>query len=124
MADVVRDYLQSRNYAEHVIRGGLDGLVRNWEYVAESVAAGETQYRDDYLNDMDGRRILEEAMDVAPAEDKTVWIERVRTADKKIRLHLCPTKECLWGEDNARKYGYSRDRDWWYYLEPVRGLFD
>jgi hypothetical protein len=124
MADVVRDYLQSRNYAEPVIRGGLDGLVRNWESVAESVASGESQYRDDYLNDMDGRRILEEAMDVAPDDDKALWVERVRTADEKIRLHLRPTKECLWGEDNARKYGYSRNRDWWYYLEPVRGLFD
>ena len=114
MADVVRDYLKSRDYADPVILGGLEGLVRRWESVAESVAAGNAQEWSDYLNDMDGRRILEEAMAIAPAEERALWIERVQTADKKIRPHLKPTKDCLC---------YSREHHWWYYHEPIGGLF-
>lgn len=123
MHDVVREYLRSRDYADHVIRGGLEGLVGSWEYTVESVASGAEQCRDDYLNEMDGRRILEEALAIASAEERALWIERARAADEKIWPHLKPSEECLWGDDNARKYGYSRERDWWYYYEPKSGLY-
>ena len=122
MSDIVRDYLRSRRYTDHVIRGGLEGLVRMWEHVVASVASGESQDRDDYLNDMDGRRILEEALAVAPAEERSKWAARVQAADDRIRLYLIPTEECLWGDDNARKEGYSRKRDRWYYHSPKGGL--
>jgi hypothetical protein len=123
MNDVVREYLRSKDYADHVIRGGLEGLVRMWEHTVESVATGVAQDRDEYLNDMDGRRILEEALAIAPVEGRALWVERVQAADVKIRPHLKPSQECLWGDDNARKYGDSRERDWWYYYEPKAGLY-
>src|SRR6266571_4266274 len=84
----------------------------------KSVVSGEAQYQDDYLNDMDGRRILEEALQVAPPEERSKWLEHVRTADERIREHLVSTSECIWGEENAAKHGYSRERDWWYYHRP------
>jgi hypothetical protein len=118
MADTVRAYLQSRNYADFVVRDGLAGLVRSWERTVTSVVAGEEQEQDDYLNDMDGRRILEEALQVAPAEEQAQWVGRVRIADERIRAKLVPTSECLWGEENAARYGYSREHDWWYYHRP------
>lgn len=118
--------MRSRNYADHVIRGGLEGLVLRWEHVVESVAQGKgiVFERDEYLNDMDGRRILEEALQVASTEDSSLWAARVQAADEKIRPHLIPSDECIWGDDNARKCGYSREHDWWYYHEPRKGLLD
>ena len=119
MTDPVRDYLRSREYADHVVRDGLEGLVRAWEATVQSVAAGEEQYQDDYLNDMDGRSILEEALGVAPDAERSRWVDRVRAADDMIRSHLISTLECIWGEENANKHGYSRERDWWYYHRPM-----
>jgi hypothetical protein len=124
VSDIVRDYLRRQNYADHVVRGGLDWLVHTWEHVVASVEAGEPQYQDDYLNDMDGRRILEEALNIAPPDERSMWLPRVRAADERIRRHLVPTQECLWGDDNAVKHGYTREHDWWYYNQPDHGLGD
>jgi hypothetical protein len=123
MSDSVRDYLTKRGTAEHVVRGGLLGLVRGWEQTVESVAAGHKQCGDDYLNDMDERDILEGALGAAPPEERDAWAQRVRVADEKIRRHLVPTDACIWGDENARKYGYSRENQWWYYHRPVGGLY-
>jgi hypothetical protein len=120
VTDVVREYLRSRKYADFVVRDGLAGLVRSWERVVGSVVSGEEQYQDDYLNDMDGRRILAEALEVAPPEERSQWAERVRIADEMIRRHLIPTSGCIWGDENAVKHGYSRERDWWYYYRPKK----
>jgi hypothetical protein len=118
MADVVREYLRERGYADHVVRDGLGGLVRAWEATVASVARGEEQHQDDYLNDMDGRRILEEALEVATLEQRAKWLPLVQPADDRLRAHLVPTAECIWGEEAVARYGYSRDRDWWYYHRP------
>jgi hypothetical protein len=116
--DVVRDYLQQRGYADYVVSEGIEGLVKRWEHVVASVVSQQEQFQDDYLNDMDGRRILEEALAVATPEESARWKVRVADADQQIRSHLVPTTECLWGEQNARAYGYSRERDWWYFHRP------
>lgn len=112
-----RSYLRLKSYPSHIVEGGLERLVRNWERVAESVASGEEQYQDDYLNDMDGRAIIEEVLSHLGGGSEAMQ-KRVQAADSLIRQHLIPTEECLWGEKNARKYGYSREKDWWYYHRP------
>jgi hypothetical protein len=123
MSDKVRDYLTKRGTADHVVRGGLAGLVRAWEQTVESVASGREQCSDDYLNDMDGRDILEGALAAAPPEERAQWAQRVRVADEKIRRCLVPTEACIWGDENARRHGYSRDVQWWYYHRPSGGLY-
>jgi hypothetical protein len=97
-------------------------LVYRWELMTLSVARGETQFRDDYLNDMDGRHVLEEALNVAPVNERSRFADRVRRADDEIRRYLVATDECIWGAENAKIYGYSRERDWWYYHQPASGL--
>lgn len=118
MSDPVREYLTARKCADFVIRDGLPGLVASWEATVASVAVGEEQCEDDYLNDMDGRHILEEALAAAPPAERSAWSARVRLADVTIRRHLVPTASCIWGEENAVKHGYTRDSDWWYYHRP------
>lgn len=118
MTDRLTRYLSERGYANHVVQNGLEGLLQSWAEIVESVASGEVQYQDDYLNDMDGRRILEEALAFVEPDQAETVMERIRTADTRILVHLVPTAGCIWGEENARKHGYSRDRDWWYYHRP------
>ncbi len=62
MSDPVREYLKQKGYAQHVIEGGLQHLVSNWELVVNEIAQGYRSYEEEYLNDMDGRRIIEEVL--------------------------------------------------------------
>jgi hypothetical protein len=118
MLDAARSYLRFRRYPDHVIAGGLDRLIANWESVAVSVGRGEPQEQDDYLNDADGRRIIADLWPHLPANEQEPVATRLAAADTLIRAHLIPTDECIWGKENALKYGYTRERDWWYFNRP------
>jgi hypothetical protein len=116
--DSVRDYLKVRRCADYVVRDGLEGLVRGWEQVAASVAAGQEQFQDDYLNEMDGRQLLAEVLAIATPAERGDAEARIASADQLIRSHLLPTQACILGDENAAKYGYDRARDWWYFHRP------
>jgi hypothetical protein len=116
--DPVRAYLARRGYARHVIEGGLEGLVRCWEFLVEDIVTDDVLGDEEYHNDMDGRRILEEALSFAPEADRARWVAHVRHLDEIFRQHAVPTRGCILGEENARKYGYTRDQHWWYYYGP------
>lgn len=118
MTDIVRDYLQSKGYADHVIKGGVSRLVERWEYVVSSIARGEKQEYYDYLNDMDGRRILEEVLTIAPKEQIRKFKERVSEADRRAKEHLNEVDKCIWGAATAKKWGYASEKEWWYYHVP------
>ena len=67
---------------------------------------------------MDGRHILAGRLPHLDAQQRREAEERLARADALIRPHLVATAECICGEENALKYGYTRDRDWWYYHRP------
>src|SRR5450631_1456598 len=104
--DVVRNYLQRLGCPDFVVQGGIARLIERWERVVASVVAGQEQFEDDYLNDMDGRGILEEVLAVAPPIERNLWSDRIAAADQRIRSHLLPTRECIWGKENAQSRGY------------------
>jgi hypothetical protein len=119
MTDSARQYLRDHTYPRHVVDGGLEYLLSGWEIVCESVAHGEIQYQDDYLNDMDGRQILAELRPHLDVEQLREADERIARADALIRANLVATTICIWGEENAHKHGYVRERDWWYFHRPT-----
>lgn len=118
MSDPVRTYLVERGCADFVVQGGLAWLVSAWERTVESLVRGEPQNEDEFLNDVDGRDVLEGAVSAAPERERAVWEARVELADSKVRARLVPTNECLWGSEVAAARGYSREREWWYYHRP------
>lgn len=118
MPDPVRAYCRTKGYAAHVVQGGMPYLVESWERVVESVVSGEVQFQDDYLNDMDGRRILEEALAVASPKQKAQFSERIAAADQRFLAVAVPTKECIWGDENAVKHRWKREKQWWYFHRP------
>ena len=117
--DPVGEFLRKRGCPEHVIRGGLRGLVEGWEEVVRSVGEGYSLGFDDYLNDMDGRQLLEEALAVAPAQEKRNLLARVRKTDADMRALVRPLGRCLWGDETARQEGWTERRNWWYYCRPI-----
>lgn len=118
--DPVGEFLKKRGCPEHVIRGGLRGLAESWEEVVRSVEEGYSFGLDDYLNDMDGRQLLEEALAVAPAKEKKTTLQRVRRADAKMQTLVRPAGRCLWGDETARQEGWTAKKNWWYFYRPVK----
>ncbi len=95
-------------------------MVSDWEKIVTDIAKGYSFGLDDYLNDMDGRRILGEALEVAFDEQKRDVTERVKIADTLFFSVTYPSAHCIWNEKNELEYGYSRDTDWWYYRIPIK----
>jgi hypothetical protein len=114
MSDVVRDYLEKRGCAQHLCKGGLEGLVARWEAFVDEVAAGYALGLDDYLNDLDLRDILEGALGAAGGSGAKAARRRTAATDERFRG---ATAECapLWnggGEGAAPKA-------WWYGRRPL-----
>jgi hypothetical protein len=116
--DAVHDYLSARGCALHVVEEGLEGLMRGWEKTVESVINGYGLGLDDYLNDLDGRQILEDTLEIAPPEERESCLERLHRADERMKSLVLPAGECLWGDDTAREKGWTADRNWWYFVKP------
>ena len=118
MADPVRKYLRDKGCAEHVVNGGLEGLVGDWEKTVESVAQGYDLGLDDYLNDLDGRQLIEEVMAINEVENELKYGERVQRADQRMRKLVRLTGQCLWGNAAATTHVWSADKNWWYFSVP------
>ncbi len=117
--DPVRELLRQKGCPQQIIRGGLHRLVENWEKVVESVAHGYCFGLDDYLNDLDGRQLLEEALAIAPPDRKRESLERVRRADEQMRALIMPAGKCLWGDETAEAEGWTAEKNWWYFNRPI-----
>jgi hypothetical protein len=118
MSDSVREFLQDRGCGEHIVSGGLAGLVEAWEQVVAAVAAGYHLGLDDYLNDMDTRQLLADVWVVAPTAERQQFQARVDEADARIQSFLVPADECLWSDEVAAEEGWSRAQNWWYFNYP------
>ncbi len=118
MIDPVREYLQEKGCGAHIISGGFVGLVENWEKVVASVAQGYRLGLDDFLNDLDARQLLEEALAVALPDEIQEQLARIQAADAQIKSLLLPADECLWGDEVAAEEGWTREQNWWYFGIP------
>jgi hypothetical protein len=116
--DPVREFLRRSGAPYSVVARGLRGLVENWERVVRQVEEGYDLPLDDYLNDMDGRQLLANALDLAPEEVRKAFLSRVHDADMRIRLNLIPAGRCLWGGIVAEEEGWREDSHWWYFERP------
>jgi hypothetical protein len=117
MTDIT-EYLRSQNYADHVVSGGLQRLVLNWEHVSECLAKAESihTYFYEFLNDIDGRRILRQCMELPGVTGE--YAARIADADRRFIAATRPTSLCVWGEENAKNYGYTPEVDWFYFRCP------
>jgi hypothetical protein len=118
--DPVGEFLRKRGCPEHVVRGGLRGLVESWDEVVRSVEEGYRLGLDDYLNDMDGRQLIEEVLHTAPADEKKTFLKRIRQADAKMQWLVKPAGRCLWGDETAVQKGWTSKKNWWYFFLPIK----
>jgi len=114
---VVRNYLAARGCADFIVEGGLQGLIARWTGVADALERGYTGAFDEYLNDMDLRDILEDAMDAGALPDDATERRTVQLTDARIRA---ATVACgpLWGVDVADEEAMDPTLQWWYFIRP------
>jgi hypothetical protein len=117
--DRVRALLREKGAPDDVVKSGLMGLVAEWERTARQVEEGYPLGLDDYLNDLDGRQLLEEAMGVATEPERDAVAPRVRQADALARAHLETVHECLWGSRVAQSEEWTPQHNWWYFAVPI-----
>jgi hypothetical protein len=115
-SDPVRRKPRESGCQEHVVRDGLAGLVEAWEKTVAQVETGYPLGFDDYLNDMDGRQILETALGAAGPSAEGA--DRVRAADARMKKLVRPVDRCLWGEPMADAEGWTPTENWWYFSLP------
>lgn len=114
----VRDLLRRRGAPDHVVSGGLAGLVDSWNRTVGGIEAGYRLGVDDYLNDMDGRQLLEDAWGAASDLERKRVRSRLQDIDRRARAVLVPTERCLWGADVARFHDWNAAKHWWYFMRP------
>src|SRR2546426_1080174 len=108
----IQEFLRQRGCPDGVVTGGLEGLVGEWERVVEQVEAGYDLGLDDYLNDLDGRQLVEEVLLLAPPAERDAARERLGAADARMKGLVKSTGECLWGEAVADSEGWTAERNW------------
>jgi hypothetical protein len=119
-AKEVREFLEARGCSSDVVDGGLPGLVEDWERIAGEMADGYTLGLDDYLNDLDVRQLIEEAMEHAGDAGRRAVAKRLAAADAQVRAVVRTVDECLWGDRVAAASGWSPESNWWYFSLPRR----
>jgi hypothetical protein len=119
MSDEVRRLLIEKGCPIPVIERGMAGLVESWEQVVQSVERGYSLTLDDYLNDLDARQLLEEALAVASPAEHINFELRIQQADDLMKGLTRRASVCLWGDELAEEEGWNSKKNWWYYACPV-----
>ncbi|MDX2042627.1 MAG: hypothetical protein SF097_15505 [Acidobacteriota bacterium] len=119
MSNEVRDFLVEKGCPLNVAERGLIGLIESWEKVVQSVENGYSLTLDDYLNDLDARQLLEEALDVATMAERINLETRIMHADDLMKGLTRRASVCLWGDELAEEESWNSKKNWWYYACPV-----
>jgi hypothetical protein len=112
----VREYLRRREVGPHVLEGGLEYLVESWDRTASQVAGRETWMWEEWVNDLDGREIIECVLEGVP--EAASYRSRVGSIDDRFRASAVATEERAWGDEIAERERWDRSRSWWYWTKP------
>lgn len=105
-------------------RESLADRVARWAKVVESLKSGWRFDLDDWLNDMDLRRTIDEAMaGTATRGDsaRAALADRLAAIDRRFLRATADAGKCLWGTAAAAQEGWHAGRQWWYFRRPRAG---
>lgn len=104
------------------LRPSLREMVEKWSHIVEAVERGYALTFDDYLNDLDLRRNIDERLwelELGEVRVDAVQRETLASADEKFRNATVASESNVWGEENAREEEWSAEEEWYYYRLPV-----
>lgn len=105
-------------------RPALRDRIAAWDAIVAQVEAGYTLDLDDWLNDMDLRRGIGEAIEaLTPGQrsQNVMLVNKLKAVDERFRRATDETVKCLWGSKAATREGWRADRHWWYFRRPKSG---
>ena len=102
----------------------LREMVERWSQTAAQVERGYSFTFDDYLNDLDLRRQIDEHFraieDVRDVTIPSSITDALALADERFRRATVASEANVWGAENERDSGWSAAREWYYYRMPER----
>lgn len=117
----LEEFLRGEGASDLVVQGGLDMLLAGWERTVAAVEAGYGAGYEEYLNDLDGRQLLAQALERVTPDQAAVVGARLEALDQRMRASTTPVARCLWGMIVADEEGWSPGANWWYYARPRTG---
>jgi len=115
--DVSR-YCERRGFSRHVCEGGFGYLLGRWTKIVAAVEAGYGLLLDEYLNDLDARRIIDELATHASDEEWADVEAVLPSLDERFVEATRPVSACAYGATDEQKSRYDRGRHWYYFRVP------
>lgn len=78
---------------------------------------------DEWLNELDGRRIIDEILIILSDSDRIKITEIVKEIDSKFIEQTFEINECAWNEKVEKENEYDRQKNWYYY-RITQNVFD
>lgn len=102
----------------------LSDRIAAWDRIVAGIEAGYAFDLDDWLNDMDLRRAIGDALQATTPRKRPpgkASLDRLAASDQRFLQATVDAGKCLWGSAVARREGWHPDRQWWYFRKPKLG---
>lgn len=101
--------------------GELRDLIEQWSSFATDLARKNYTFDlDNWLNDVDVRELILEALPMFGPEDLGDLAQKLEDADKTFTAATKAFRRCVWGSGTARKEKWTAEKNWWYFRTPLR----
>ncbi|MFZ5784706.1 MAG: hypothetical protein ACOY4R_31300 [Pseudomonadota bacterium] len=99
----------------------LRDLIDQWAEFTAGLAGGYSFDLDNWLNDVDVRELILEALPMFSREEMGEHAFKLDEADRLFRAATRDFRKCVWGTGTARKEKWNAERNWWYFRTPLNG---
>jgi hypothetical protein len=99
----------------------LQELIDQWAGFARELERQEYTFDlDNWLNDVDVRELILEALPMFSREEMGDHALKLDEADRAFMAATRDFKRCVWGSGTARKEHWDARKNWWYFRTPTR----
>ena len=96
----------------------LCDLIDQWAEFTADLARGYSFDLDNWLNDVDVRELILEALPMFSREEMGDHALKLDAADAAFRAGTRDFKRCIWGHGTQRKEKWTPQKNWWYFRTP------
>jgi hypothetical protein len=101
--------------------GDLRDLIDQWATFCTDLAHKDYTFDlDNWLNDVDVRELILEALPMFSREDMGDHALKLDNADKTFMEATKPVRRCVWGSGIAKREKWTAKENWWYFRSPLR----
>ena len=97
----------------------LQELIDQWAEFTADLAKGYSFDLDNWLNDVDVRELIVEALPMFSREEMGDHALKLDQADQAFQAATRDFKKCVWGKGTARKEKWTAQKNWWYFRTPM-----